>query len=154
MSLKRTIAEDVKTAMKAGERERVSCLRMLQARILEREVELRAERGRGVELDDDEARAVIGSYAKQRRESIESYRAGGREELAAKEEAELAIVTAYLPRQLGETELREIVRAAIAESGATSARDLGNVMKAVMPRVQGLADGKLVNRLVRELLAP
>lgn len=127
---------------------------MLKARLQERELELRGKHGRDYAITDEEALAAISSYAKQRRDSIESYRQGGREELAAGEEAELAIVSEYLPRQLGDEELRRVIREAITEAGAASPKDAGSVMKLVMPRVKGAADGKLVSRLVQELLAP
>jgi len=152
VTIKERLDADLKEAMRAKQAARVDCLRMLKARILDKEVELRAARGRDCKLEDDEAQAVISAYAKQRRDSIESFRRGGREDLAVKEEAELEIVNAYLPRQLGREELERIVAQAVEEAGAASAADLGRVMKLVMPRVKGAADGKLVNRLVREKL--
>lgn len=152
MTITERLMDDLRTAMRAGDKQRVQCLRMLRARVQEREVELRGERGTGHVLDDDEALRMISAYAKQRRDSIAAFLAAGRNDLAERESAELAIVESYLPRQLSVEELREIVRVAIAESGATSSRDIGAVMKRVMPRVQGSADGKVVNRLVRESL--
>src|SRR5262249_7640500 len=104
-------------------------------------------------LSDPEAIKALAAYAKQRRDSIESYRQGGREDLALKEEAELAIVQEYLPKQLAADEVRRIAREAIAEAGATSPKDLGAVMKIVMPRVKGAADGRMVNQIVAELLS-
>ena len=151
--IKQQLMEDMKVAMKQGDRARVDCVRMLRSRLLEREVALRPQKGAQYEIDDDEALSVIATYAKQRRESIESFRQAGREELASREEAELAIVEGYLPQQLGEAELRAIVAEVVAETGATSARDTGKVMKAVMARVRGTADGMLVSRLVGEALA-
>lgn len=153
MSLKQVIAEDLKTAMKLRAQDRVETLRMARARMLEAEVSLRASMGRGYELSDEEAIKALAGYAKQRRDSIESYRQAGREDLAAKEEAELAIIQEYLPRQLGEDDVRAIVEQAIQSTGATSTRQMGQVMKAVMPQVQGAADGKLVSRIVNELLS-
>ena len=153
MTIRERLDADLKEALKAKQSARVGCLRMLKAKILEREVELRTTRGVGHRLEDDEVREVLTAYAKQRRDSIESFRAGGREDLVAKEEAELELVLAYLPRQLGPEELERIVVEAVAEAGATSAADLGRVMKLVMPRVKGVADGKLVNRIVREKLS-
>jgi uncharacterized protein YqeY len=153
MSLKQVIAEDLKSAMKLRAQDRVEVLRMARARMLEAEVALRASMGRDYELSDEEAIKALAGYAKQRRDSIESYRQAGREDLAAKEEAELAIVQEYLPRQLSEDDVRAIVKQAIAATGATSARQMGQVMKAVMPQVQGAADGKLVSRIVNELLS-
>lgn len=153
MTIKERLNADLKEAMKARQAARVGCLRMLKAKILEKEVELRAKHGPDHELGDEEALAVISAYAKQRRDSIDGFRQGGREDLVTKEEAELDVVSAYLPRQLDRDELQRIVREAIEEAGAASAADLGRVMKIVMPRVKGAADGKLVNQLVREELA-
>ena len=152
MTIKERLNADLKEAMKARQGARVACLRMLKAKILEKEVELRTKHGPDHELEDEEALAVISAYAKQRRDSIDSFRQGGREDLVAKEEAELEVISSYLPRQLGRDELQKIVREAIEEAGAGSAADLGRVMKIVMPRVKGAADGKLVNQLVREEL--
>jgi uncharacterized protein YqeY len=152
MSIKSRIAEDTKTAMKAGEKARVMTLRMLRSRMQEAEVHGRATAGRDFELDEDAEIQVLSTYAKQRRESIESYRTAGREDLAAREEAELTIVQEYLPKQLGPDEIREIVKQAIDEVGATSPREMGAVMKVVMPKLKGVADGRAVNQLVKELL--
>lgn len=152
MTIQERLTADMKVAMKAGEKQRVSCIRMLLARLKDQTVALRAEHGREHRLGDEEALEVIGAYAKQRRDSIEAYEKAGREDLAAGERAELEIVSAYLPEQLGEEALRAIVREAVAATGATSMQQIGGVMKIVMPRVKGLADGKLVNRLVREML--
>ena len=152
MSIQKQLADDLKQSMKNRDSERSSLIRMLKSKLLEREVELRASRGRDHVLDDAEARSVIIAYGKQRRDSIEAYKSGGRDDLAAAEARELEMLEAYLPRQLDESEVRAIVAEAIAEAGASSARDLGAVMKLVMPKVQGAADGKLVSRLVREAL--
>ena len=153
MSLKERIAEDIKKAMKAGERDTVGALRMVSSRILEKEVELRADKGKDYQLTDDETVAVISSYAKQRHQSIESYRQGGRDDLVAKEEAELALLQEYLPRQLTEREIETLVDEVIAETGAAGPAEMGKVMGALMPRVKGQADGKLVNEIVRRKLA-
>jgi uncharacterized protein YqeY len=153
MSLMDTIAEDLKSAMKSRAQERLDTLRMARSKMLEAEVNLRAEMGRDYKLEDHEAIKVLASYAKQRRDSIESFRAAGREDLAAREEAELAIIQEYLPKQMSEDDVRRIAREAIAAAGAASPRDMGAVMKLVMPRVKGAADGKLVNRIVNELLS-
>jgi len=152
MSLRQRIADDLRAAMKSAARDRTEVLRMMKARMQEAEVSLRASKGLAYELEDPEAVAVLQTYAKQRREAIESFRQGGRADLVAREEAELAIVQEYLPAQLGGDALRDLVRAAIAEAGATSARDVGRVMKLVMPKVKGVADGKEVNRIATELL--
>ena len=153
MSLMETIAEDLKAALKMQARERLDTLRMARAKMLEAEVNLRAEMGREYKLEDSEAVRVLAAYAKQRRDSIDAFRKAGREDLAAKEEAELAIVQEYLPQQLTADQVREIVREAIAATGATSPKDMGAVMKVVMPKVKGVADGKMVNQIVNELLS-
>ncbi len=153
MSLKQRIMDDLKAAMKSGAKERLEVLRMIKARMQEAEVARRGTKGRDYELEDSEATQVLAGYAKQRRDSIDSFRKAGREDLASREEAELAVVQEYLPRQLSPEEVRRIVREAIASTGAVSARDLGAVMKIVMPQVKGAADGKLVNQIAAELLS-
>lgn len=152
MNLKERISVDTKQALKSGDKQRVSVLRMVTSKILEKEVELRTKKGRDYKLDDDETIEVITSYAKQRRQSIDSYRDAGREDLAANEENELHLLQEYLPKQLSEAEIEAFVDEAIAETGATSAKDLGNVMRALMPKVKGAADGKVVNQIVRKKL--
>jgi len=153
MSLKQKIAADIRTSLKAGRKEVVSVLRMLNSKILEREVELRSKKGRDYQLSDEEVVEVIASYAKQRNQSIESYRAGGREDLVLKEEQELEILQPYLPKQLSMEELTQLVETSIKEVGAQSMKDLGAVMRQVMPKVKGAADGKQVNAIVRDKLA-
>jgi uncharacterized protein YqeY len=152
MTLKERITADMKQAMKSGDKVRLSTIRMVRSKILEAEVKMRAEEGTDYSIDDERATEVIATYAKQRRESIDSYRKGGRDDLAAQEEAELAVLQDYLPEQLDEAKLREIVKGAVAESGASTTKEMGAVMKLVMPQVKGRADGKLVNRIVREVL--
>ena len=153
MSLKERIALDMKAAMKSGDKDRVGVLRMLRARILESEVASRTTQGRDHEATDAEVVDSIASYAKQRRDSIEAYRQAGREDLASREEAELRIVQEYLPRALGDDEIRAIVREAVSEAGDKSPKDMGAVMKLVMPKVKGSADGKKVQELVKEALS-
>jgi hypothetical protein len=152
MSLKERIGEDMKAALKAGEKERLGVLRMMRAKVLEFEVASREKQGRDHEATDAEVVDALSSYAKQRKDSIEAFRSAGREDLASREESELSIVREYLPRPLGDEEVRAIVAEAIAEAGATSAKDMGAVMKLVMPRVKGSADGKMVHEIVRALL--
>ncbi len=152
MSIKKRLDSEMKDAMKRREQRVVGCIRMLKSRLLEREVALRVKQGKDYEITDEEALTVISTYAKQRRDSIESYRQGGRDDLVAEEQAELEIVSRYLPQQLSPEALRELVTSAIAESGASSVKDLGAVMKLVVPRTKGAADGKVVSSLVRELL--
>ena len=153
MTLKERIHADMKSAMKAGDRTRVSVLRMVSAKVLEKEVELRRQKGRDYQLNDQEVIEVTAAYAKQRRQSIESYRQAGREDLMAQEEAELEILKKYLPRQLSADEIETLVDAAIAESGATDPKEMGKVMKVLMPRLKGAADGKTVNAVVKRKLS-
>jgi uncharacterized protein YqeY len=153
MSIRERLAADMKEAMKARESERLTCIRMLRSKMQELEVQLRGKHGKEYVLTDEEAQSVVISYAKQRRDSIDGYRQGGREEMAAAEERELALVQGYLPQQLSEDEVREAVRVAIAEVGASSPRDMGAVMKLLTERTRGRADGKLLSTLVRGALA-
>lgn len=153
MSLEQRIDDDLKQAMKARDARRLGVVRMLKARLSESRVALRGKHGAAYRLTEEDATQAIATYAKQRREAIESYAQAGREDLAGAEREELAIVESYLPQQLGEDELRRIVSEAIALTGASSPRDLGAVMREVMPRVQGRADGKLVNRIAHEQLS-
>lgn len=134
-------------AMKARDVLRTSALRMVRAALKNRAIDKRAP------LDDGDALQVLGTLAKQRRESIEQFRAGGRQDLAEREEAELRILQEFLPETMGEEEVRQAVEAAVAETGAAGPRDMGKVMAAVMGRLKGRADGKLVNQLVRDRLA-
>jgi len=140
--LERAVVE----AMKARDALRTSALRMVRAALKNRAIDKRAP------LDDGDALQVLGTLAKQRRESIEQFRAGGRQEMADKEEAELRILQEFLPEELGEDEVRRAVDAAVSETGAAGPRDMGKVMAALMGRLKGRADGKLVNQLVRERL--
>ena len=146
MSLKDQLTNDMKEAMKAKQTERLGTIRQLRSAIKNKEIEL------GKELDDDAVISVIGTLVKQRREAAQMYRDNDRPELADKEEAEQAVLQDYLPAQLEEAEIREIVNAVIAETGAASIKDMGKVMPQVMARTKGAADGKLVNQLVREQL--
>ena len=140
MSLKARITSDIKQALKAGDRTKVSVMRMIKARILEKEVELRSSKGRDYSLSDEETTGVITTYAKQRKQSIEAYRQAEREDLATQEEKELAILQDYLPKQLSESEIEVLVDEAIQETGASSPNEMGNVMRILMPRLKGAAD--------------
>ena len=152
MSIRKQLDADMKQAMRDRDQPRLSCIRMLKSKVQEKEVALRGKHGKDHELTDDDVMAVLTTYAKQRRDSIASYREAGREELAATAEAELAILKAFLPEQLDEAAIRELVQKAIADSGAGSMKEIGAVMKLLMPQVKGKADGKQVNAIVRELL--
>jgi len=153
MNLKEQIATDTKQAMKARDAAVVSVLRMVSAKVLEKEVELRRSKGRDYQLNDAETVAVISAYAKQRRQSIESYREGGRDDLVKQEKEELEILQRYLPRQLSEKEIAHVVEETITETGASGPADMGMVMRAVMPKLGGAADGGTVNAIVRQKLA-
>jgi uncharacterized protein YqeY len=152
MPTKAEIFSQIAAAMKRGDRERLGVLRLIKARLLEAEVQLRAERGRDAEIDEEAVITVLASLAKQRRESIEAFRGGGRPDLVTAEERELTILQEFLPAPLTEDEIREQVRRAIAQCGAGSIRDTGKVMQILMPLVKGRADGRLVGLLVREAL--
>ena len=148
MSLEQKISGDIATAMKAKDAARLSALRMLKAALMNKGVE------KNRTLEDAEELQVVSSLVKQRRDSIEQFTAGGRTDLAAKEEAEIAILEAYLPPSVSAGDLERAVVEAIAETGAASAKDMGKVMKAVMARLAGkTVDGKKVNELVRARLA-
>lgn len=134
MSLKDRITEDMKAAMRAGEKDRLSCIRMLQAGIQQREVDER------IQLDDAQVLAVIDKMIKQRRESVVQFEAGKRADLVAKESAEIALLTSYLPAQLSDAELSAMIKEAIAATGATSMKEMGKVMGWLKPRVQGRTD--------------
>ncbi len=147
MSLKEQLTQDMKEAMKAKQADRLSTIRQLRSAIKNKEIEQQKE------LDDEAVLGVINTLVKQRREAAQMYADNDRPELAAKEEAELEVLQQYLPAQLGEDEIREIVSQVIAEVGATSARDMGKVMPQVMARTKGAAEGKIVNQIVREQLS-
>lgn len=146
MSVTDIIAGDFKEALKSGDKTKVSVLRMVKASIKNREIE------KGASLADEDIQAILRSFVKRARESIEQFSKAGRTDLAQKEKDELEIIQNYLPRQLGEEEVKTIIRDAIAEAGATGPKDMGKVMKAVMAKCKGQADGKLVNVMVKEML--
>jgi uncharacterized protein YqeY len=147
MSLKARIQEDVKSAMRAHEREQLAALRLLTAAIKQKDVDER------IELNDEQVLAVLDKMVKQRRESLEQYRQAGRDDLAAKEQFELDLIQNYLPEPLSEHELAELIRSTIAEVGASSIRDMGSVMSALRGQVQGRADMKAVSQAVKAQLA-
>ncbi|MFP5381847.1 MAG: GatB/YqeY domain-containing protein [Gammaproteobacteria bacterium] len=147
MSLKTRIGEDMKTAMRARDTARLGTIRLLLAAIKQREVDER------VELDDAAAGGVVEKLIKQRKDSITQFRAAGRDDLVAAEEAELAVLQAYLPEQLSPSEVEAAVAAAIAESGATSPKDMGKVMGILKSRLAGRADMGQVSALIKTRLA-
>ncbi len=141
------INQDLTAAMKSKESDRLSTLRMVKTALKNREIDKMAA------LTDDEAIKVLQSLVKQRRDSIEQYKQGGRPELAEKEATEIKVIEAYLPAALDEAAIAKIVEETIAEQGATSAKEMGQVMKAVMAKLAGqTVDGKIVNQLVRAKL--
>jgi len=146
MSLRERLTEEMKVAMKGKDDLRLSAIRLVRSAVKNREIDQKRE------LDDQGIAEVIASLAKQRRESIRLFREAGRNDLVEKEEKELAVLLAFLPQQLSREEVAELVLQAITESGARGAGDMGKVMKVLMPRVSGRADGKVVSEVVREKL--
>ena len=147
MSLQDRVQTDIAAAMRAGDGLRRDVLRMVVS------TAYNVEKREGRPLTDDEYLAVLSREVKTRRESVEAFRSGGREDLAAKEEAEIAILSEFLPQQLSEAELTALVDEGIAATGANSARDLGKVMGWLAPKTRGRADGKVVSGLVAKALA-
>ena len=148
MSLKQQIISDMTAAMKAKDAARTSTLRMLKAAITNREKE------GGGEISDEDVLKLLRSQVKQRRDSVEQYQKGGRQDLADKEQAEIAIIETYLPQAASQEEIDQAVAAAIAETGASSMKDMGGVMKAAMARLAGKnADGKMVSEAVKAKLS-
>lgn len=146
MALKERITEDMKSAMRSGEKERLATIRLILAAIKQREVDER------VVLDDTQVLAVLDKMVKQRREAISQFESGGRADLAAKEAAELAVIQSYLPAQLSEAELDALIAEAIASTGATSVKDMGKVMGAIKGKVQGRADMGAVSARIKQRL--
>ena len=146
MSLKARITDDMKAAMRAGEKERLGAIRLILAALKQREVDER------IVLDDAQILAILEKMLKQRRDSIEQYGAANREDLAAVERAEVAVIQAYMPTPLSSEELDRIVAKAIADSGATSAREMGKVVGLVKPLVAGRADMGRVSELIKAKL--
>ncbi len=147
MALKERLDAELKTAMREKDTLKLSVVRMLKSAVKYREIELMKP------LDDAGVLGVIGSEIKRRRDSVEQYRAGNRQDLVDKEEAEIRILQAWLPAQLGEDELRAKVDEAIARAGAQGPKDMGAVMKALLPEVQGRAEGKVVSDMVKARLS-
>jgi uncharacterized protein YqeY len=146
MALKSGIQDAMKSAMKQGDRVALDTLRLLLSVLHNEEIKARRT------LTDDEVQKAIATLCKQRLESIELFKKGGRDDLVSKEEAELSILRRFLPQPLSEDEIRALIRSSISEVGANGAGDLGRVMKQVMPKVSGRSDGRRVNELVREML--
>jgi uncharacterized protein YqeY len=147
MALIDDIQADLKAAMTARENFKRDTLRLIMSDLKNKRIEL------GRDLEDEDTLSVITKAKKSRQDSLEQYTDAGREDLAAIERAELEVISGYLPEEMGEDELRELVTAAVAEVGATEPKDMGAVMKALMPKVKGRADGKAVQRIVMGLLS-
>ena len=146
MSLKARITEDMKSAMKGGEKDRLGVIRLIQAAIKQREVDER------IELDDTQVEAVLEKMLKQRRDSVSQFEAAGREDLASQERYEIGVVQAYLPEPLTDAEVETILAAVIAETGAEGPRDMGKVMAALKPKVAGRADMQALSGKVKAAL--
>jgi len=145
--LKETIDKDLVEAMKSKDENTLLVLRGLKSALKNKEIEKQKD------LVDTDVIEVIQSQIKSRRDSVEMYKQGGRAELAQKEEAEIEILQKYLPEQMSEEEIREIVKKAIVKTGATEIKDMGKVMGSVMPQTKGKADGSLISRIVKEELS-
>lgn len=146
MGLKERLLEDLKRAMKDKDRSALNAIRMITNDIKNKEIELRRE------LDDGEIAQLISAQVRKRQEAIEQFRQGGRMDLVEEENKQVELLKSYLPQPLSEEELSKMIDEAIEEAGATSPRDLGKVMRLIMPRVRGRADGKTVNQMVRRKL--
>ena len=147
MALKDRITEDMKTAMRAGAKERLATIRLALAAIKQREVDER------ITLDDGQVLAVLDKMIKQRREAIAQFQSGGRADLVAKETAEIGVLQAYLPSQMSDAEIDELIAQSIAATGATSLKDMGKVMALVKPKAQGRADLGAVSARIKQKLS-
>jgi uncharacterized protein YqeY len=147
MSLKDRIQQDVKDAMRAKEKQRLATIRLITAAIKQREVDER------IELDDEQVLVVLDKMCKQRRESISQFEKAGRDDLIAREASELEIIQGYLPEQLGEDEIAAMIDIVMAETGASSIKDMGKVMGQLKPKLQGRADMAAVSALIKSKLS-
>jgi len=146
MGLRETIDTDIKNALKSGAKDKLSTLRMLSAALKNKQIDKRRP------LTEEEVAETVRSLIKQRKDSIEQFGKGGRQDLVDKEAAEVAVLEVYLPPQLSREELEAMVRDAVIQTGAQGAKDMGKVMKALVPLVGGRADGKLLSELVKHAL--
>ena len=146
MSLKEQLTADMKEAMKNKEKDRLAVIRMVRGAIRQQEIDGQKE------LGEEDVIAVISKEVKMRRDSIEEFQKGGREDLVGKTQAEIDVLLPYLPAQLSEDEVRELVKAAVEQTGAATPKDMGKVMGVLMPKVKGRADGKMVNTIVKSFL--
>ena len=147
MSLKQRLTDDMKAAMKAGEKERLGTIRLMNAAIKQKEVDER------IEVDDTQVLAILERMMKQRKDSVSQFEAANREDLAVIERAEMAIIEQYLPAKLGEAAVLAVIDAVIAEVGASGPADMGKVMGAVKPKLAGQADMGEVSKLIKQRLA-
>jgi uncharacterized protein YqeY len=146
MTLKETLSEDMKTAMRAKDSEKLATIRLINAAIKQREVDER------IELGDDQVLSVIEKMIKQRKDSITQFEAGGRQDLADKEKSEITVLAAYMPAQMSEAELQAEVAAAVTQAGASGPQDMGKVMAVLKPKLAGRADMTAVSALVKAAL--
>jgi uncharacterized protein YqeY len=148
MSLEERLVEEMKQAMKSNDKLRLSTIRMIRSGLKNKEIELRKK------LEDEEIVRVIQVMVRKGEESVEQFQAGGRADLVEKEKREIEILKSFLPQPLGQEEVLKIIDQSIQETQASSLKDIGKVMKSVMPKIGGKADGKLINQLVKERLSP
>ena len=148
MSLEERLVEEMKLAMKSNEKLKLSTIRMIRSALKNKEIELRKK------LEDEDIVKVIQVMVRKGEESVEQFQAGGRIDLVEKEKKELEILKSFLPQPLGQEEILKIIDQSIEETQASSLKDIGKVMKSVMPKIGGKADGKLINQLVKERLSP
>ena len=147
MLLAEILSDDLKKALKTAQKDTLSVIRMIKAAVKNKEIE------KGAVLSDEEIHGVLMTLARQRKDSIEQFSKGNRQDLVAKETGELSIIQSYLPKQISKEEVAEIIKDAVTESNANGPKDIGKVMKAVMAKVKGRADGRLVSALVKETLS-
>jgi uncharacterized protein YqeY len=148
MSLEERLVQEMKEAMKSNDRLRLSTIRMIRSTVKNKEIELRKP------LDDGEIQKAIQGMVRKGEESVEQFKLGGRMDLVEKESKEIEILKSFLPQALTREEILKIIDETIEETQSTSLKDIGKLMKSVMPKLQGKADGKLVNQLVKERLSP
>jgi hypothetical protein len=148
MSLEERLVEEMKQAMKSNEKLKLSTIRMVRSGLKNKEIELRKK------LEDEDIVKVIQAMVRKGEESVEQFQTGGRMDLVEKEKSEIEIMKSFLPQPLSQEEILKIIDQSIQETQASSLKDLGKVMKSVMPKMGGKADGKLINQLVKEKLSP
>lgn len=148
MDLQQRLMDEMKEAMRSGDSDRLSVVRLLRSTIKNKEI----EKGKGQKLTEEEILQVIASAVKQRKESIELFEKGGRQDLVEKEKKEMAILQSYLPQQISDEELRTKVKEAIVQSGASDVKQMGKVMKILVPQLVGRAEGDSISRMVRACL--